>query len=48
MGSAHVLMKALKHVSTEKSLPVLACNLRRVKNNPGIAGTMEALQLVTA
>ena len=30
MGSAHLLMKTINHVSTEMSLHVLAYNLRRV------------------
>lgn len=48
MGSAHFLMKTLKHVSTEMSLQVLAYNLRRVMNILGIEGTMKAIRLVGA
>lgn len=48
MGSAHFLMKTLKHVGTEMSLHVLAYNLRRVMNLLGIQGTMKAMQMVAA
>ena len=48
MGSAHFLMKRLKHVSTETSLHVLAYNLRRVMNILGIAEMMKAIRLVAA
>ena len=48
MGSAHFLMKTLKHVSTEMSLHVLSYNLRRVISMMGVAETMKAIQLVAA
>lgn len=48
MGSAHFLMKTLKHVGTEMSLHVLAYNLRRVMNILGIAGMMQAIRMVAA
>jgi transposase len=45
MGSAHFLMKTLKHVGTEMSLHVLAYNLRRVMNILGIADMMKAIRM---
>lgn len=36
MGSAHFLMKTIKHMSTEMSLHVLAYNQRRVINILGV------------
>jgi len=48
MGSAHFLMKTLKHVGTEMSLQVLAYNLRRVMNILGVEGTMKAIRMVGA
>jgi hypothetical protein len=48
MGSAHFLMKRLKHVGTEMSLHVLAYNLRRVMNILGIADMMKAIRMVAA
>lgn len=48
MGSAHFLMKTLKHVGTEMSLHVLAYNLRRIMNLLGIEGTMKAIRMVAA
>ena len=47
MGSAHFLMRTLKHVSTEMSLHVLAYNLKRVMNILGIKGLMEAIKAWT-
>ncbi len=44
MGSAHFLMRTLKHVSTEMSLHVLAYNLKRVIKILGIKGLMEAIK----
>ena len=46
MGSAHFLMKTLKHVGTEMSLHVLAYNLRRVINILGVEEAMRAIRLV--
>ena len=43
MGSAHFLMKTMKHVGAEMSLHVLAYNLRRVMNIPGIAARKGAI-----
>jgi transposase len=48
MGSAHFLMKTLKHVRTEISLHVLSYNLRRVMNILGVYGLMKALRLAAA
>jgi hypothetical protein len=48
MGSAHFLMKTLKHVGTERSLHVLAYNLRRVMNILGIADMMKAIRMAAA
>ena len=45
MGSAHFLMKTLKHVGTEMSLHVLAYNLRRVLNILGIADFMKMIRI---
>ena len=45
MGSAHFLMKTLKHVGTEMSLHVLAYNLRRVINILGIADFMKMIRI---
>jgi hypothetical protein len=44
MGSAHFLMRTLKHVSTEMSLHVLAYNLKRVIKILGIKGLLEAIR----
>lgn len=44
MGSAHFLMRTLKHVSTEMSLHVLAYNLKRVMKILGIKGLLEAIR----
>ena len=46
MGSAHFLMKTLKHVSTEVSLHVLAYNLRRVINILGVEKLMRSIRLL--
>ena len=43
MGSTHLLMRTLKHVSTEMSLHVLAYNLKRVMRILGIAPLMQAM-----
>ena len=48
MGSAHFLMRRLKHVGTEMSLHVLAYNLRRVLNILGVAEMMKAIRKVAA
>jgi transposase len=48
MGSAHFLMKTLKHVGTEMSLHVLAYNLQRVMNILGIADMMKAIRMAAA
>ena len=47
MGSAHFLMKTLKHVSTEMSLHVLAYNLKRLINILGVEELMRAIRRVT-
>jgi transposase len=46
MGSAHFLMKTLKHVGTEMSLHVLAYNLRRVINILGVGEFMKAIRML--
>jgi hypothetical protein len=43
MGSTHLLMRAMKPVSTEMSLHVLAYNLKRVMKISGIAPLMQAM-----
>ena len=48
MGSAHFLMKTIKHVRTEMSLHVLTYNLRRVMSILGVDGLMKALRLAAA
>ena len=48
MGSAHFLMKTIKHVRTEMSLHVLSYNLRRVMSILGVDGLMKALRLAAA
>lgn len=45
MGSAHFLMKTLRHVGTEMSLHVLAYNLKRLIGILGIAKTLKAIKL---
>jgi hypothetical protein len=47
-GSAHFLTRTLAHVSTEMSLQVLACNLKRVMSILGIARTMKTMRLAGA
>ncbi|MES2105185.1 MAG: IS1182 family transposase, partial [Pseudomonadota bacterium] len=44
MGSAHFLMKTLKHVKTEMSLHVLAYNLKRVMKIMGLTALMQAMR----
>jgi hypothetical protein len=44
MGHTHFQMKALKHVSTEMSLHVLAYNLKRVMSILGIKPLIQAMQ----
>ncbi|EJM22890.1 hypothetical protein PMI22_01313 [Pseudomonas sp. GM21] len=44
MGSTHFLTKNLPRVSTEMSLHVLACNLKRMMSIFGIAGLLEAIR----
>jgi transposase len=46
MGSAHFLMKTIKHVSTEMSLHVLAYNLRRVINILGVEELMKLIRML--
>jgi len=46
MGSAHCLMKTIKHVSTEMSLHVLAYNLRRVINILGVEKLMKSIRML--
>jgi transposase len=48
MGSAHFLMKTLKHVGTEMSLHVLAYNLRRVINILGVEKLMRSIRILAA
>jgi hypothetical protein len=48
MGATHFLTRMLEHVSTEMSLHVPACNLKRVLQILGIAKTMKAMQLAGA
>ena len=48
MGSAHFLMKTLKHVGTEMSLHVLAYNLRRVMRILGVEELMRAIRVLAA
>jgi transposase len=45
MGSAHFLMKTIKHVSAEMSLHVLAYNLRRVINILGVEELMRSIRI---
>ena len=45
MGSAHFLMKTIKHVSTEMSLHVLAYNLRRAINILGVEDLMRLIRI---
>ena len=47
MGSAHFLMKTIKHVSTEMSLHVLAYNLRRVINILGVEELMKSIRILS-
>ena len=44
MGYTHFQMKTLKHVSTEMSVHVLACNLKRVMNLLGVEPLMEVIR----
>jgi hypothetical protein len=44
MGSTHFLMKCLPKVATEIALHVLAYNLTRVMNIPGIQPLMAAVR----
>jgi hypothetical protein len=44
MGSTHFQMRTLKHVSTEKSLHVLAYNLKRAMRILGIGPLIQAKQ----
>ena len=44
MGATHFQMKSLDHVSTEMSLHVLACNLKRVMKILGIGPLMQAMR----
>ena len=46
MGSAHFLMKTIKHASTEMSLHVLAYNLRRVINILGAEELMRSIRML--
>ena len=46
MGSAHFLMKTIKHVGTEMSLHVLAYNLRRVINILGVEELMKSVRML--
>jgi len=46
MGPAHFLNRTLGRVSTEMSVQVLACNLKRVINILGVAATMKAMKMV--
>ena len=44
MGSTHIQMKTLKHVSTEMALHVLAYNIERVMRILGVGGLIEAIR----
>jgi hypothetical protein len=44
MGSAHFLMKTLKHVGTEMSLHVLSYNMKRVMNILTMKSLLQALR----
>ena len=44
MGATHFLTKALKHVSTEMSMHVLAYNLKCVMNILGVKPLIHAIQ----
>lgn len=44
MGATHFLTKTMDRVSTERSLHVLAYNLKRVMKILGIGFLMEAMQ----
>lgn len=48
VGATHFLTRTPGKVSTEMSLQVLACNLRRVLNIPGVAGMMKAMKRVAS
>ncbi len=48
MGSAHFLTRRLANVGTERSLHVLAYNLKRVMSILGIAKTIKAMRLAGA
>jgi hypothetical protein len=44
MGSAHFLTKTLEKVKTEVSLHVLAYNMKRMVQIPGVQPLMEAIR----
>ena len=44
MGATHFQTKTLRRVSTEMSLHVLACNLKRVMKVLGVVPLMEAMR----
>jgi hypothetical protein len=44
MGATHFLTRTLKRVSTEMSLQVLACNMKRVIAIIGIGPLMQAIR----
>ena len=44
IGSTHFQMRTLKHVSTEMSLHVLACNLKRAMSILGVKPLIQAIQ----
>jgi hypothetical protein len=48
MGATHFLTRTLGRVSTEMSLQVLACNLKRVTNILGVAGMMKATRMAAS
>jgi hypothetical protein len=44
IGSTHFQMRTLKHVSTEMSLHVFACNLKRAMSILGVKPLIQAIQ----
>ena len=48
MGATHFLMRGFDNVSTEMSLHVLSCNLRRMMSILGVSGLIQATRLMRA
>jgi hypothetical protein len=45
MGATHFLMRTLRKVSTEMTLNVLACNMKRVIAIVGVGALLEAMAI---